>query len=62
MVWDLENTTPKVIDEDIDMTQSPTAALMPNNENVLDFKGMPDLEDKSSEEPTGKNPRWTTPQ
>ena len=61
-VWDLENTTPKVIDEDLDMTQTPTAALMPNNENVLDYEGMPDLEDESSKEPTGEELQVDNPQ
>ena len=61
VVWDLENTTPKVIDEDPDMTQALTAALMPNNGDVLDYEGMPDLEDGSFKGPTGEEPQVDNP-
>ena len=59
-VWDLKNTSPKVIDEDPEVTQVPVAVSMPNHGDTLDFKGMPDLEVpwKSQE----KNLQWTPSQ
>ena len=61
VVWDLKNTSPKVIDEDLDMTWALTAASMSDNENMPDFEGMPDLEDGSSKEPTGEEPQVDNP-
>ena len=60
-VWGLENTSPKVIDEDPEVTQAPVAASRPNHGDTLDFKGMPDLEDRSSKGTMGEEPSVNTP-
>ena len=58
---DLENTSPKVIDEDLEVAQALVAAAMPDDRDVLDFEGMPDLEDGSSKEFMGEEPQMDTP-
>ena len=45
MAWNPKNTSPKIIDENPDITQVPAAALMPIDED------MPDLKDESFEKP-----------
>ena len=61
VAWDLKNTSPKVVDEDLEVTQVLAAASMPNNGDMLDFEGMPDLEDRSSEEPMREEPQVDNP-
>ena len=59
--WGFENTTPKVVDEDPEVTQVPVTVLMPNQGDTFDFEGMPDLEDVSSKEITGEEPSMNVP-
>ena len=60
-VWGLENSSPKVIDEDPEVTWVPVAVSKLNHGDTLDFEGMPDLEDGSYEKITGVEPSVDIP-
>ena len=55
MIWAPKNTSPKVIDENLDIIHPPAAASTPVN------KDMPNLEDQSFEEPKGEEPKADGP-
>ena len=61
VAWGLKNTTPKVADEGPEATQVPITVSVPGQEGTLDFEGMPDLEDTSSEEIMGEEPSVDVP-